>query len=391
MEARPAVLLVHDGELSDLAPVVGGLGVELHERVGTPTESERAWSWDLVVGTPRRLIELDEGPGYASQRIAVLSADSRTARSLVARAGIRLTVRLPVHPAALRLLVLHSLYRGPERRRTRRAGIGSAVRLRSGLRRRTAILVDLSRRGCGLLTTDALPRDRRLSVAIPAEVAGGRPLSLIGVVARVAEADPRMPGVHSMVVLFEGTSARDLRRLDEIVAAHAGSPAVCDPSAGVPLADPAAWPTARPGDPALEAEPALEVDDADEERRAGPRLEFTDPVIALGGEAARILLGRDLSAGGMRVDPHPDLRVGTEVRLALHLGVCAEPLVVRARVDRDDGNDGLVLVFHDLDADARSEVERMLALLPVVEMPDSGEETGGLVVSQILGHDASAA
>lgn len=385
MEHQPSVLLVHDGELSELVGVVAGLGVDLHERVGAPSESERAWSWDLVVGTPRRLIELDGGAGHASERIAVLAGDSRTARALVARAGIRRTVRLPVHPAALRLLVLHSLYRGPERRRTPRVGIGAAVRFRSGLRRRAAILVDLSRRGCRLLSTDPLSEGRRLSLTIPAELAGGRPLSLMGVAGRVAEIDPRMPGVVSMVVFFENASSRDLRRLDEILAAHAASPTVCAPDAGVPLVDPAAWGAAPDAGAERDAVPELEVDDETCERRAGPRHGFTDPVIALGDEAARVLLGRDLSAGGMRVDPHPDLRLGDAMRLALHLGVCADSLVVRARVDRDDGASGLVLVFHELGTAERSELERALSLLPVVEMPDSAELETGLVVSEILG------
>jgi hypothetical protein len=397
LEQRPAVLLLHDGELSELGRIVAGLGVELHERVGAPTEGDRAFGWDLVLGTPRRLIDLDGGPGRPAARIAALVDDSRTARAMMARAGVRLLVRLPVHPAALRLLVLHSVYRGPERRRTPRASIGSPVRIRTGLRRRTAILVDLSVRGCRLLATDPLPEGRRLSLAIPAELAGGRPLSLQGVAGRVAEADPRMPGVRTVVVLFQGISDRDGRRVAEIVAAHAASPAVCPPGAGIPLADPAVWPDAPAGSSAPEEEHRLEVDpDPDpeleideeappaEERRKGPRRAFADPVLALGGEAARVLLGRDLSAGGMRVDPHPDLRVGDELELALHLGVRRDPLVVRARVDRDDGEEGFVLVFHELEAPARDELERMLALLPMIEMPESGEETGGLVVSEIL-------
>ncbi|TFG96563.1 MAG: PilZ domain-containing protein [Myxococcales bacterium] len=390
MEHRPAVLLTHDGELSELAHVLTGLGVELHERVGAPNESESAWSWDLVVGTPRRLIELDAGSGSAIDRIAVLDGDTRTARALVARAGIRRVVRLPVHPAALRLLVLHSLYRGPERRRTPRVGIGAAIRFRSGLRRRTAILVDLSRRGCRLLTTDAVAEGRRLSLALPAEIAGGRPLSLMGVAGRVLDTDPRMPGVQSMVIHFESTSARDLRRLDEIVAAHASSPAVCPADSGAPFTDPSAWPTGSAAN-ADGAVPELELDEPTDDRRTSPRRGFTDPVFALGDEAARVLLGRDLSAGGMRVDPHPDLRIGDEVRLALHLGVCPESLLVRARVERDDGEDGLVLVFHEHAPEERAGLERALSLLPVVEMPDSGEETSGLVVSEIVSHQPSSA
>src|SRR5215470_14795758 len=126
MGAHPAVLLVHDGELPDLGHVLIGLGVEVHERKGAPIPAERARNWDLVIGTPSRLIELDEGPGRAACRIAALSADTRTARAILARSGVRLVVRLPAHPLALRLLVLHSLYRGPERRRQLRTAIGAA-------------------------------------------------------------------------------------------------------------------------------------------------------------------------------------------------------------------------------------------------------------------------
>jgi hypothetical protein len=388
LEHRPSVLLTHDGELSALAGVLADLGVELDERVGPPSGGARAAGWDLVVGTPQRLIELDAAPGSAGERIAVLAGDSRTARALVARAGIRRVVRLPVHPAALRLLVLYSLYRGPERRRTPRVGIGAAIRFRSGLRRRSAILIDLSRRGCRLLSSDAVSEGRRISLALPAEIAGGRPLSLMGAVARVAETDARMPGVASMVILFEDVSARDLRRLDEIVATHAGSPATCAPDSGVPFADPSAWSVGRRA--GEDAAPELQAGEASDERRASPRRGFADPVIALGDAAARVLLGRDLSTGGMRVDPHPDLRVGEEQRLALHLGVGPEPLVVSARVERDDGEDGLVLAFHELSAEDRTGLERALSLLPVVEMPDSGEEVGGLVLSELLEHAAAA-
>jgi len=391
---RPAVFVVHDGELAELSRVVAGLGVELHERVGPPTEPDRAWSWDLVLGSPRRLIELDGGIGRPAARIAALAGDSRTVRAMLARSGIRLLVRLPVHPAALRLLVLHALYRGPERRRTPRASIGAAVRIRSGLRRRTAILADLSARGCRIITTEQLPQGHRLSLAIPAELAGGRPLSLCGVASRVTETDPRMPGVQTVVVLFEGISARDGRRLAEVVAAHAASPALCPPDAGIPLADPTAWPD-RPTLPATPGELPVDELEAPEpasgERRKSRRRAFVDPVLALDAAAARVLLGRDLSAGGMRIEPEPELRVGDELRLALHLGVRSDPLVVAARVDRDDGAQGFVLVFHDLDPAARGELDRMLSLLPLVELPDSGEEMGGLVVSELLERCAASA
>ena len=376
MGAHPAVLLVHDGELSDLGRVLMGLGVEVHERVGPPTPAEGARSWDLVIGTPGRLIDLDAAPGRAASRIAALSADTRTARAMLARSGVRLVVRLPAHPVALRLLVLHALYRGPERRRQRRVAIGAAVRIRTGLRRRPALLVDLSLRGCRLLIGEEIAKGRRLSLQLPGSLTGGRPLVLGAVAARVLEPDPRMPGTASVVAFFRSVSARTSRRLAEILTLHASGPAVCEAGAGRTLFDPGAWSSA----PAPEAPPAAAAAVPSPREPAA-----TDPVHALGLEAARVLIGRDLSSGGMRVDRHPELGLGAEVRLALHLGVQPAPLVVRARVERDEGEQGLALAFHDLGAGERSELERTLALLPMVEMPDSGEELGGLVVSEILG------
>ena len=115
-----------------------------------------------------------------------------------------------------------------------------------------------------------------------------------------------------------------------------------------------------------------------------------DADIAIQGD--RIIAGgREVSPRGMRVEPHPELRVGDELELALHLGVRADPLGVAARVDRDDGADGLVLAFDALAPADREELERLLSLLPVVEMPESGEELRGLVVSEIRGRGAAAA
>src|SRR5215510_11406960 len=92
LEQRPAVLLIHDGELAELARLVAGLDVELQERVGAPTGGDRARSFDLALGSPRRLIELEGGPGRVAARIAALAGDSRTARAMLARSGIRLLV-----------------------------------------------------------------------------------------------------------------------------------------------------------------------------------------------------------------------------------------------------------------------------------------------------------
>ena len=111
-------------------------------------------------------------------RIAVIDNDSRTLRSMLRRLGIEYVVARPVHAAALRLLVLHCIYRGPERRRLSRVSVGAKVQARVGLFRRDVILADLSLHGCRLVCEKPIKAGTKLKLAIPAEMAGGKGFTL---------------------------------------------------------------------------------------------------------------------------------------------------------------------------------------------------------------------
>ena len=95
-----------------------------------------------------------------------------------------------------------------------------------------------------------------------------------------------------------------------------------------------------------------------------------------------MLLGREISIGGMRVDRDALLRVGQDVRLALHVATLDAPLVVTARVHRDEGPRGMVLRFHALSPDDTRHLTSLLDALPAIEPGASGE--AGVVVSEIL-------
>ena len=110
--------------------------------------------------------------------------------------------------------------------------------------------------------------------------------------------------------------------------------------------------------------------------------------MALGDAATRVLLGRDISLGGMRIDAHPGLRVGDRLRLALHAGGRSEPLLIDATVQRDDGPHGLVLGFAEVEGPARTGLEGLIAHLPVLAVEEGAETATGLVVSEIIERDA---
>lgn len=416
----PVILLVHDGELADVRALLSRLGAAVEERRGPPTREDAEGAPALVVATPKRMLEFPAcATARAPTRIAILDNDSRTLRAMLRRAGIDLVVRRPFHPAVLRLLVLHSLYRGPEKRRASRVGVGTAVRFRSGVRRRTALLADLSLSGCRLIT-DRPPRlGKRFALRLPAELGGGRPLALRAVATRIGRTETGGPRHVALAATFEELSESASQRLRAAVHAHATGPAVLRSRTGVedpqvapdPEPPPEAPPLAaaepdRPRDDELagdasapvtdamapagaHAAGAEEVADPTPDRRATPRRAISRHVIALDVNATRVLIGRDISVGGMRVDPNPALSLGDELRIAVHVRAREEPLVLKARVARDDAERGLVLQFRDLTDIERRHLEQMIGWLPILAMREDREEDLGVIVSEILEREAS--
>jgi len=455
-EPTPSVLLLHDGELAELAEVVDALGGI--DRRGNPSEADRTRAWDVIIASAGRMLELHEYiADHSAVRIAVLDGDSKTLRKMLLRVDTDLLVRQPVHPAALRLLILHALYHGPEKRRTSRVSMGAPIRFRSGLRRRPAILAELSTRGCRLMVDSGRHRavpDRLLTVVLPPEVTGdGRPLSLRGHVMRVSTSDP---GSDVIAVLFEMLGGATRKRLESVVAAHSHGPAVLDKADARPLGPPAPSPAAlEPAATRLEeceAEPIPSRGDAPSpalaagaktdstasvgdapsaihstadapselapraaeppppepkaaeapsrkaeepasedvgERRTRDRHTMRRRIIALGDEAARVLIGRDLSVGGMRIDPTPEPALGDRLKVAVHIRPDGQPLVVAAEIIRDDGPNGMALRFCDLSPAAHSYLSEMVDALPSVIESDGTRGGAGLVVSELVGRRAS--
>ena len=107
-----------------------------------------------------------------------------------------------------------------------------------------------------------------------------------------------------------------------------------------------------------------------------------------GPDHSRVLMGRDLSPLGMRVESSPDLCVGDRFRLALYGPGRGEPYVVRAEILRDDQRGGLYLGFQDVPAEIAGELEKLVACLPDVESLE-GEESDalGAIISEIVASD----
>jgi hypothetical protein len=389
------LVLLHDGELADVRVIADSLGAQVVECAAAEMPAE----WDVIVASARYARhEILQGGRVKAVRIAVLDRNAKSLRAVVRRAGVDLVVRRPVHPTALRLLLLHSLYRGPERR-VRRVAVGAPVRFRAGFRRRAGTLADLSLRGCQILSTVSVRLGQGVVVWVPDAASEARSFAVRGAVVRVLTSES---GERGFGVDFGRVPKEVAAQLRAAVAAHMEGPAACaDLGATQPVLAPVAPSPAQ--DPneitasgyasggSVRREVVRAPDDfaagidASDRRGSSRRSYVGRRVVALGADAARVLIGRDLSVGGMRVERMPEMNVGQQFQIAIHVGAGQTPLVVRAAVARDDGERGLVLRFVDLEAEAERYLGKMVDSLPVIQGANAP-----IVVSEIVEPGADA-
>ncbi len=365
------VLVVDDGELDDVRDILNNARIDFAHLRGSAVPRPLPPPTRLFITNARNAHLARSWPRDNPVRIAVVPEDSVELRASLRELGFRYLVRRPTHPVALRLLLMRALYQGEERRSEPRVAIGYEVRVRSRMRRRDAWLVDLSRGGCSILGDRPMGSGTPVSLHLPAQLdAGPEDLVLTGKVLRHTRLTRGKEGRYLMAIRFGELHPATLKRLEATL-----SSALLDAQEGEVQSAPKA-----------PAEPETAEVESTPERRQQRRVQYERRVIASVRDAMhRILIGRDLSAGGMRIEPHADLRVGDELRVAVYDAKRATPLVVEAVVERDDGPSGLLLRFEEVEPIVAERLEALVATLPPVECLDDGE-TGamGTVVSEIL-------
>jgi len=394
---RPSTLVLDDGELGDVRRALEELGVEYtYLRGGAVAGLSVAEPSRLLVATARQALRLAgsgrDGPPERERpvRVAVVREDSNTLRAQLRGQGFDYLVRQPVHASALKLLLLRALYRGPERRVAVRYPVGASVHYRTGLRKRPATLEEIALRGCRLRAPRPTEVDARITVLLPKELTSAGRLSLPGWVVRCEPTDPEGPE-HEVAVAFDRLASGTESALRELLRERIGGPEplhLPEETAENEEEGPAAGLDAvRPGD-AREREEQPGAEDGD--RRSHPRAAYRRQVLAIKNEAQRVLMGRDLSPGGMLVEQSLALRQGDDVSLAIFGRAREEPIVVRARVVREDA-DGMALQFFAVGLEEAECLEALVADLPSVERLADGEtEAMGTVMAQIVGSDTGS-
>ena len=412
--SAPGIVLVDDGELDDVVRVLeaGGLAFDRHRggRIPERVEAPR----DLLIVTSRRLEHVAPIRPLAADsdrplRIVAVADDSPALRRRLRRHGMQLLVRLPASRETWRLLIARALHSGDERRDDPRIATELPVEGHRG----GALLVDLSNRGCRIQTREPLAVGDTVQFTLPASALpdpGAGPLGLSGRVRRVAplaDSDRR-----TCAVVFDADLARAIRQRLTAVINHWGSrasngarppalagpaiPACRLPSLPDLMLDDETDPPVHAGDDvaidlsadARRPEPGTEGSGTApraDDRRGGPRGAYPSLLRAKDEDRTLALVGRDLSAGGMRIERHPGLALGDRLRLSLHGPTLARPLALEAAIVRDDAEHGLALAFLGVSRETAAELEKLVACLPDVESLVDGEIGGlGTVLSEIV-------
>jgi hypothetical protein len=303
--------------------------------------------------------------------------------------GVRYLVQSSVGSEALRLLLVHSLYLGPERREGMRLPIGRPVACRSesgeGFR---AELLDLNRDGCRLLADRELEPDSGVSLDLPTKLAGGAKLELSGRVARV-EPHPGTPRKRVTIAFCE-LGAEAIAALDAILQGKIIGTVVTrlgeelsEETASTTNATSNREPSIREPEPESasesEPEPAPAAQPEFPHPRTNPRAPYAREVTALLAGGQVVVLGRDLSIAGMRAEPIPEFSVGTELELAIYGRAGAEPVLVKAVVARDDGELGTVFHFTEMPEWERPRLEAIVNAGSEIQSL-SGDAAGDRVV-----------
>jgi hypothetical protein len=347
------VIIADDGELEDVRRVLDGLEIEFAE-----ASSGGSGRGTLLISNARHAVASPSDAAAPSGEFHIVVVDkvSKTIRREVERLGPDFLLQRPVDPVSLRLLVLHALYGGPERRRSERAAMCAVVKCRIGRVARKATLVDLSERGCRLMSERAFDPGVTVTITLPRELTRSGRVSLVGRVVGANGAETSEPDRHTASIAFGPLDPGTRRTLRSVMAQHAVGSAPLRPRTESSAA-------ARPSLPSPEEEPGAGPEDPSE-RRGSERVRFEGSVLAAGRSGARVLIGRDLSSGGMRVARDADLSVGDQFNLMIHGPGDRGSTLVKASVVRDDGEEGWVLRFVQLSLEARNTLEQMMAALP---------------------------
>jgi len=372
MGTKPKALIVDDGELELARALLYELGVPFWHLRASNLKPPVPDVERLLITTSQAAVALrherarpkpDEPPTW----IAFVPSDSKSQRRLLRSAGFDFLVPYQVHPAALRLLITRALYDGDNTQRVTRVPFGAEITYIGRLRRHKGILVDISPRGCRLLTSKPPKRGARVTIQIPDAEDGA--LQLRGTVLRTAPAkgEGGVPGEVSVGMQFDTIEGVTRERLKKLLVEGLTGPRA--------FGDGGRLRYMLPDVP--------ESMERDREAPAQPRALFEREIDVFSAGTTRVLMGRALWEGGMRIKHNPGLVVGERLRLALPTREREEPLLIEAHVASED-DQGVLVLFDWMEPAMQERLRRLIHTLPKIRRLEDDTGTHTVVPARML-------
>ena len=239
-----------------------------------------------------------------------------------------------------------------ERRLSTRVALGAPVWVQVGDDRREVTVSRISIGGCGLVSPALLRTGARVSIELPPELSAPRHLLLSGEVLGSREIATGDGHTFDVSVAFRALDLVDRVTLRALMARHA-----------IDFRPMTEGSSAR-GERGLRERTLPPT----RNRRRALRRRFHQRVMGVLGGIAHVLLARDLSRGGMRIEGNERLAVGDALKIAVFGALDTAPLLAPAVVERDDEADGWFLRFSALDSEVEDRLDALIDSLAPLDI-----------------------
>jgi hypothetical protein len=398
MDTAPSVLLLDDGELDSVRRALDWLNVDFEHVLRYQGRPGVIRPENLLVTTAKMALQVKNLECVEGMPppvwVCAHNQDFLPMRERLRSLGVHYLVNSNLELQTMRLFFLQILYRGGERRRSLRLPMNEEVRYQLADVRGKGRLEELSENGCCLRVNEPAPAGTPVIVKLPPELGAGKQLTLAGCTTETIDAPTRDRGEGYCTIVVFGDLEPEARA--QIQAILDGEVLGTNVTPLGPTLEPIPRGSSANHSAAdVDLETAGPGDRRTQERLAyGKRVSILEPVAPprqrshgtfLDPSAPDLLLGRDLSLTGLRVDPHPDLEIGKHVILALYGG--DEPLHLEAEVVHL-ALGGFGLQFDPLSAEQRAALEQLLEHLSELESLEAKGGMGhGIVVSRLIRQD----
>jgi len=376
---RVTALVLDDGDLGQVRDALDEIDARVVYRRDRTIQPDMVSDFDLLVTSGRRALAwkspLDQLPAELRPLwFAFHNQDFLPLRERLRRQGVDYLVHSTIDREVFRLLLHSVVFEGAGKRRVPRVPVGASVGWQSSDGRFPAMLAELGPLGCRLFSARAARPGERVRLELPAALCEGTPVEVQAQVVRV-ETRPRWVARAVLALEFSDLSERAIRIFTNLRAGRAiGARLSCLTGATLRRRRSSAPGSAR----ALAAPPGLE--EPPKERRVFPRVSLRGQGVTLLADRARTTAGQNLSLRALRVTRLAGIALGESLRVALPRPRAGAPLLLPARVARDDGAGGLLLRFESVPQALAQELDRLIASLP--PLLSIGERDGASAIEE---------